>query len=599
MFCGNCGTENANGAKFCKSCGKPLGNAPTIQKETKQDGSAPVLAAAKVDTSQFTNKLKAIPAKVLIACGCGLIALIVIICLAVNIRSTINLNKYITVEATGYDGYGRADVEIDWDAIEEKYGDKISFTNKAVEEYGEWIKYLSPVEALEGYVSVSLDNRDNLSNGDEITYSWDIDEELSKYLKCKVKYKDSTYEISELQPVGTFDPFADLTVSFDGFAPNGRVQYEYSGEELSTYDFNCDSYSGLRNGDVVKIYINENYVEYFAENLGKVPSSLEKEYTVEGLDEYIESYSDLPEDFIATLRNESEDSIYAYVANTYSSSMSMSNLSYAGYIMNEIIDGSSYGSIFNDLYVIYSGTVSNANNDFATTTVYYPVRFTNIMRSNGSMSFDENRGIVGISYFNGSWNYSTRGYISPLNCYLDVIESYGNAYRTECGDGFEVYSNYEVVTELNGFTDSFKNLVQETAKTDIENYIAGSYSESSQATDLMYVGEYLLTAKSDDVSVADKNKYIVVFSATVSNSKGGFETATVYFPVQYRGIVKLPGDEFVVTEADGIKGHFYFPDSYYATDGYLDGYQMYNDLVTAYREKYTYEISEGLQQFGN
>lgn len=458
---------------------------------------------------------------------------------------------------------------------------------------------MSPVDALEEYVSISLDNREGLSNGDEISYTWDVEEDFSQYLKCKVKYKDSTYEVSGLQEVGMFDPFADLMVSFEGFAPNGRVEYDYSGAELSTYDFDCDYYSGLRNGDVIKIYIDEDCVEYCAENLGKVPSALEKDYTVEGLDEYIEEYSDLPEDFTGSLKKEAEDSIYAYVANSYGSNMSMSNLSYVGYILNELIDGSGYGNIVNDLYVIYSAAVSNVNNDFATTTVYYPVRFTNIMRSNGSLSFDEKRGIVGISYFTGMWSYSTKGYFSPLKCYLDVIDAYGGSYRTECGDGFEVYSNYEVVTELNGFTDSFKNMIQADAKEEIENYVSNSYSESSHAADLTYVGDYLLTAKSDDISVDNKNIYIVVFSATVSNSDGGFETATVYFPVQYRGIVKLPGDECVVSGEDGLQGYSYFPDSYYVTDGYIGGSQMYNDLVTAYREKYTYEISEGLQQFGN
>ena len=38
-----------------------------------------------------------------------------------NRKKTINLNDYLTVEVTGFDGYGEAYAEIDWDAFEEKY----------------------------------------------------------------------------------------------------------------------------------------------------------------------------------------------------------------------------------------------------------------------------------------------------------------------------------------------------------------------------------------------------------------------------------------------------------------------------------------------
>ena len=90
----------------------------------------------------------------------------------------------------------------------------------------------------------------------------------------------------------------------------------------------------------------------------------------------------------------------------------------------------------------------------------------------------------------------------------------------------------------------------------------------------------------------------MVFSATVSNKDKKFATTTVYFPVEYSGLVSLPDGTYMLTSVGGIKGSFTFPSSYYSTKGYMDGAKMFSDLVTANRENYTYVVSEGLKQFG-
>lgn len=112
------------------------------------------------------------------------------------------MNKYITVEADGYDGYGSARVQVDWDAIEEKYGDKIKFTNKAKKEGGNLLNLFTPYDYLADNVSVKLENKDKLSNGETIEYKWNVEEDLSDYLKVKVKYKDDSYTVEGLTEVG-------------------------------------------------------------------------------------------------------------------------------------------------------------------------------------------------------------------------------------------------------------------------------------------------------------------------------------------------------------------------------------------------------------
>ena len=158
MFCGNCGTENANEAKFCKVCGSPLTGAPVRNEGPVSEGGnmqaetpapetyttptpetytqtytaptpetytqtyangAPVNAAA---TNQGTNQGKKLPMNMIIGGCIAIIAIIAIIFIGMNSGKAIDLNKYVVMEAEGYDGYGTVSASIDWEAIEKKYG---------------------------------------------------------------------------------------------------------------------------------------------------------------------------------------------------------------------------------------------------------------------------------------------------------------------------------------------------------------------------------------------------------------------------------------------------------------------------------------------
>lgn len=597
MFCGKCGAQNDDNAKFCIGCGQPLKLGAPVNTGAMAQGT-PVNAGVQPQPAPK----KPFPVKTLIIAAVAAVAAIILIAViaivAVNAGKTINLDKYLTIETSGYDGYGSARVTIDWDAIEAKYGKKLSFTSKAKKEYGEWLNLMSPMEVLESYVSVSLEQYNNLSNGMEVPYTWNIEDELSDYLKCKVKYKDSTYTVSGLEEIGTFDAFADLHVAFTGTAPAGYISMEYTGSELNYYDFSASRTDGLSNGDIVSITINISDMSYFAQNTGKVPESLEKDYTVEGLPEYVSSYSTLTEDFLSTVKAEAEDSIYAYAANSYNTETSLSDVQYAGYVFDYVKDGSGYVSYYNDLYMIYTGTVSHSEGAFSASKVYFPVRFTNILLTDGTLSYDENRGICGSTYFDNSW-YSTRGYVNPIICYMEIVEANREYYTAECGDGFEVYSEYESISQLSDISEEYRQTLYADAQDKILSYIADSYNSESVATDLAVKGEYLLLAKNQGTDFRNNNRYVVVYSATVSNTDGRFETTTVYFPVEYDGIVKLPGEEYMTTAYQGILGYSTFADSWYNTRGYIDGTQMYSDIVTSNRENYTYEVSEGLTEFGN
>ncbi|MBQ3544721.1 MAG: zinc ribbon domain-containing protein [Lachnospiraceae bacterium] len=656
MFCKNCGVENASGSMFCKSCGQLLENPTekveqvitneveeveqvvqnkaeevqqavqnkaeevqqavqnkaeeveqaiqnkaekveqTAQNVTEENMSRPIVQKAEKVKKEGKNK-KSKKGIIIgaIAGGVALIALIIVlICVLVSNAKTIKIDEYITLETEGYDGYGTANATIDWKRIEKKYGDKIELTSKAKKKYGGIFSGVEPVDVLKEFVKVEIDKTSDLSNGDKVKYTVKINKDLDKYVECKIKVKNGTKTVSKLEKVGKFDPFEDLTVTFKGISPNGSLEYEYSGEQLGYYDFSFNETYGLKNGDKVKVTIS-NDMEYYAEQYGEIPEKTEMEYEVTGLDEYVNSYSKMTDEYISELKEEAEDTIQSYVANSYDTASALTDLEYSGYVFNSVKDEDSYYN-FNNIYIIYAGTVSDSEGEFASTKVYYPVKFTNILSKEDEFSYNENDGISGNSYLGDSW-HRTKGYVNPLTCYINIAGDSEN-YKTEAGDDFEKYADYETVTGLKDVSDEYKKTLADDAVKRIEAYIAEGYNGGSVATDLKSVGEYFMVAKEQGKNLEYNNKYVVVCSATVSNSEGRFPTTTVYFPVEYDGLAKLPEDEYLYTSVKDILGYSSLPDSWYSTKGYIDGKEMFSKVVTANREDYKYEVSESLKQFG-
>lgn len=348
MNCPKCGRENVDEAKYCKICGEPLvegleRQAPEkkafvqvnteelkskseelvnaskdkfakVAKKTKEHLSEENIADAKNKAAGFAEKAKAhisikklvvVGGVVIIAAGAGAIFY--------NASRTIYLDKYLVFETEGYTGYGKVSASVDWKAIKSKYGNKLSFTKEAKEEYGKSIRDMKPIELLEDEIRVDLNEDSHLSNGDSISYSWDIDEDLADYVGCKFKYKDGTYQVSDLEELEKFDAFADLTVGFTGTSPYGKAEVEYAGDELGSYCFDYEPTEGLSNGDTITVKINENGIEESARN-GKIPAETEKEYTVSGLESMVTKLSEIDEEAMEKMKQQGFDEWNAWAA---------------------------------------------------------------------------------------------------------------------------------------------------------------------------------------------------------------------------------------------------------------------------------------------
>ncbi|SDB21522.1 hypothetical protein SAMN02910298_01029 [Pseudobutyrivibrio sp. YE44] len=139
-----------------------------------------------------------------------------------------------------------------------------------------------------------------LSNGDEVTLTWNID---ADYLKnnygVRVKSSEQKFEVKDLKKLDTFDPFEDLEVTFTGVNCKGEANLKVKSKD-EIYDnviFTADKDEKLSEGDTVTVTfgssLGDKIGEHCAENYGKAPSETTKEYKVEGLGEYVSSVSHL------------------------------------------------------------------------------------------------------------------------------------------------------------------------------------------------------------------------------------------------------------------------------------------------------------------
>lgn len=297
--------------------------APAAEKAPE---AAPAAAKAPEKKAKKGSKAKwGILIGIVVALIAGFVLLVGIILAIILWPKKIDMNDYVTVQFTGYDTIGNAQVIVDEIAFMEKYGDKIKFSRKAMENpefsfYSSW--GYSPAEVYLDLVTTELSQRNNLSNGQEVTLTWPCqDDAFGDFFNYGLKCEEETYVVEGLQAVQMFDPFENIELQFSGIAPNGQVQIiqnDFSGVYSDLYYYVDNNYN-LSNGDTVKVTLGTSYwtdtTTACIENYGICPSATEKEYTVEGLEYYVTSLDEIDIDALNAMIAQGQDNFNAYVAN--------------------------------------------------------------------------------------------------------------------------------------------------------------------------------------------------------------------------------------------------------------------------------------------
>ena len=430
--CPKCGHENVIGSAFCKECGTKLSEEKTVNADE-----------VKKTVRRLKTKAMSLPRSVMACFGAAFVIILILIIVGINNASTINLNDYLTFKSSGYDGYGKVTAVIDWNKIEERYKSKVRFTLSAQKELGQMSQAVSPFSYLEDNISVNINNNKNLKNGDTVNYTWYVSDELNKYVKVKLKYKDGSFMVRDLEKLDTTNVFEDLQVAFSGIAPMGRASLEYVGNDLNSEYFSIENKEGLSNGDTVVVKLDERATEYLAEREGKIPLKMSEEYTVSGLDSYLVSKNDINESEWEPLINQGYDVFRSNAAKWNENTTILEGCDYIG----SIILSPKINNEVNQVYLVYRIKVHEKyNNDEKSfdehTTYYWYVKYNKVLvgedgkiscdinaYSRPSDSFEIDSGISSGWFSNYTWKYY--GYDSIPSLRRHVIDMNLDAYVPE------------------------------------------------------------------------------------------------------------------------------------------------------------------------
>lgn len=381
--------------------------------------------------------------QVLLACMLG----IVVFALSGCGSTTIDLNKYVTIEAEGYDSMGTLRYTFDHKAFEKDYDGKIVANVKSSDGgtaaemalelgFGEEV-----VDVFLNYcVGYRLDKRSELSNGDVVNFTWNCkDEDAKKYFNVQLKYSDIQYTVKGLTEVATFDPFEYVSVELSGASPNGTVtiSQNYDTTEMQYISISADKSSGLSNGDKVTVTASvQGNIDDFVEQFGSIPSPLSKEFTVEGLPAYAKSSSEIDESTLNAMKQQEEDFFAAVYESPLDETDILNGLTYMGNYFLSKKEGMRGEE--NCIYLVYK---VDAGFEGYSYTYYDFIKFSNIMISgDGSCIVDVSDYETSTNryYFDPpghssymKYNYYYAGYETLDEMYEDCVLSQMDTYIFE------------------------------------------------------------------------------------------------------------------------------------------------------------------------
>ena len=291
----------------------------------------------------------------------GLYAVVIISCIFMTGcgKVTVDLDKYITAETTGYNGYGRVKLIIDGEALERDFRDKISYTKEAKEIYGNLLSISTAAGSIPGLANFEYEDLENVSNGDQISYTLEVDEyKAEKYLNCKLKYsKSGVYTVTELPELETFDAFEDLDVSFEGNDSFGMVNLQSKNSAVPRAFFSAEPDNHLSNGDVVTISFVNQYINNIVESTGKVPEPREKQFTVEGLPHILKSISEIDSETLEAMKAEAKKSFDSEFEDSFTMNTHVEDCIYMGSVLLTPKDEERPTN--SKLFLVYNGKISN------------------------------------------------------------------------------------------------------------------------------------------------------------------------------------------------------------------------------------------------
>ncbi len=236
--------------------------------------------------------------KVIISALAALILVCVCALSGCSGKTVIDLEDYISVNFTGYNGDGRASVFIDRNGMLPLLKDQ------------------SAAEQIANDFSVAdIANNGSLSNGDTISVTVKFNEKMMENAKVSVQNPTLSFTVSGLKEKEKLDVFAGVEFTSTGTSPECTVSVKYNGKSpYGTLELQ------MENGEIIKDNFNKHYFKNGEKVTLKVSEAALKElrteylieetsrdYTIQTDSKYILSPSDLTDEQRQSLDKIAED----------------------------------------------------------------------------------------------------------------------------------------------------------------------------------------------------------------------------------------------------------------------------------------------------
>ena len=234
----------------------------------------------------------------------GLLFLLIVVltfcsCGEKDTREEINLNEYLVINATGFDGYGTATVSLDVERLVHENSKLLVTTPTTISTQESKTPIESAIFAFDMYKPYTLkfNESNSLKNGDMLLIEWIENEEgikqLESVINAKFTYKNVKHEVVELIPMMEVDPFDNVYLELSGVSGQGNIDLTMSqaiikiGDENYIFAVAIEDMKdgGYKNGDVVRVKLEVDE-EKLKQEYGFILKTRTKEVVLDGFAHY-------------------------------------------------------------------------------------------------------------------------------------------------------------------------------------------------------------------------------------------------------------------------------------------------------------------------
>ncbi len=359
---------------------------------------------------------------------------VVITIIIVNRKPTFNLNDYTKITTEGYDGYGTATAKIDIKTLLADASEELDITTEIQQLQFEFLIE----EVING--KKELSKNINLSNGEKIVLKWTINESqletLEAKLDCHFEYENFDYNVTGLKAINEYDPFKNATMEFSGVDGLGEAAFTKPNDipENIYLVYNLSETYNLNEGDTVTVTIDNP--EKYLENGIKLIQT-QKEYTVEGLSQYITTLSQVSDEAKTKFDDIAKKIVDEKVPKNWTDAESYKGASLIG---EAIVKINLWNSEYTSIAMVYEISADNPVGNF---TYYYYVLLSNpIINKDGETDYDGNYTVptggsvikgytFGDAFYRGDYYYEGFETLSALKDALNKDFLNGTSVITE------------------------------------------------------------------------------------------------------------------------------------------------------------------------